>query len=488
MMWLQGRISVAGKQRIFTLTAWRTKSQASKLSKKKGQQTVSLKAREEGKNLAQVARWSLNKEGSRGRHTEQQHKVSHLVSQTTLSDFWKKNLEELSPTEKEEAIDDQIRSMDSHEKEHWSDLRADTGTSLLLGKIVMEQQQFDTFSESILEQGDKELWIRRASWRFDQWPKLETDSQSWQTLDSDGSSVSNSTEWVKVLWWTDYNYNKFSQHDGYQEKVQECRWWRTVSRKEILGAGRWRMGASCKQARSTRAGVSDEVAQEFQVIPNGNANIECPQVNFQNEISDPDEFAKAANVTALREAEKTDFSLKTRDEKRSRVANPTPPDPGSSFLADLLVTLPDRSCVGDPYELDRPQYYVFDRGSTLKQKVYQLEKCMDEFLQLIRLCPLRDTEHSMSIERIHLRAEHDDSRRWLQYSWRWRPSADPWVEWIRRTTQPIFSRNILTDCVHEHSRRNWDYAFWMWLMMVRTGTTDDDNCQLLTSVCSWAGV
>ena len=55
--------------------AWRTKLQASKLSKKKGQQTVSLKAREEGKeNLAQVARWSLSKEGSRGRHTEQQHK------------------------------------------------------------------------------------------------------------------------------------------------------------------------------------------------------------------------------------------------------------------------------------------------------------------------------------------------------------------------------------------------------------------------------
>ena len=84
----------------------------------------------------------------------------------------KKNLEERSHTEKEEAIDDQIRSMDSHEiqceKEHWSDLRAATGTSFLLGKIVMEQQQFDTFSESILEQGDKGLWIRRASWRFDQ--------------------------------------------------------------------------------------------------------------------------------------------------------------------------------------------------------------------------------------------------------------------------------------------------------------------------------
>ena len=56
--------------------------------------------------------------------------ITSRVSQTTLSDF-SKNLEEPSPTEKEEAIDDQIRSLYSHaircEKEYWSDLRADTG-------------------------------------------------------------------------------------------------------------------------------------------------------------------------------------------------------------------------------------------------------------------------------------------------------------------------------------------------------------------------
>ena len=77
-------------------------------------------------------------------------------------------------------------------------------------------------------------------------------------------------------------------------------------------------GNEVQTARSTRAGVSGEAAQEFQVISNGNANIECPQVNFQNEISDPDECAKAANVTAVREAEKTDLSLMTKDEKRCR--------------------------------------------------------------------------------------------------------------------------------------------------------------------------
>ena len=40
--------------------------------------------------------------------------ITSRVSQTTLSDF-SKSLEEPSPTEKEEAIDDQTRSIDSHE-------------------------------------------------------------------------------------------------------------------------------------------------------------------------------------------------------------------------------------------------------------------------------------------------------------------------------------------------------------------------------------
>ena len=43
----------------------------------------------------------------------------------------------------------------------------------------------------------------------------------------------------------------------------------------------------------------------------------------------------------MREAGKTDFSLKMKDDRRSRVANPTPPDPDSSLLADPFVTLPD---------------------------------------------------------------------------------------------------------------------------------------------------
>ena len=41
--------------------------------------------------------------------------------------------------------------------------------------------------------------------------------------------------------------------------------------------------------------MSDKVAQEFQVISKGNANIEGPQANFQNEISDPDECVSSGH-------------------------------------------------------------------------------------------------------------------------------------------------------------------------------------------------
>ena len=55
----------------------------------------------------------------------------------------------------------------------------------------------------------------------------------------------------------------------------------------------------------------------------------------------------------------------------------------------------------EAYQKNKHQCYDFDRGSTWKQKVYQLEKCMDDLFQLIRLCPLRDTEPSMSMKGIH---------------------------------------------------------------------------------------
>ena len=105
--------------------------------------------------------------------------ITFRVSQTTLSDF-SKNMEEPSPTENEDEIHDQTRSMDSHEiqceKEYWSDLRADTGTLFLPDKIAMEPHSLTHFSESTLEQGDKEVWIRRVSWRVDQQSRFSEDA------------------------------------------------------------------------------------------------------------------------------------------------------------------------------------------------------------------------------------------------------------------------------------------------------------------------
>ena len=77
-------------------------------------------------------------------------------------------------------------------------------------------------------------------------------------------------------------------------------------------------GNELQTARPTRAGVSDEVAQEFQVISNGKANIDGPQVNFQNEISDPDGYAMATNATAMR-GRKNRFLVE--DERRETISS-----------------------------------------------------------------------------------------------------------------------------------------------------------------------
>ena len=74
---------------------------------------------------------TLKKETVADDNANNNTRITSPVSQSTLSDF-SKNLEEPSPTKKEEAIDDQTGSIDSHEiqceKEYEIDLRADTGT------------------------------------------------------------------------------------------------------------------------------------------------------------------------------------------------------------------------------------------------------------------------------------------------------------------------------------------------------------------------
>ena len=73
--------------------------------------------------------------------------ISSRVSQTTPSDF-SKNLEEPSPTEKKEAIDDQTRSMDSHEiqcEKEYGLIIVQTLEHFFPDKIVMEQHSSTHF-------------------------------------------------------------------------------------------------------------------------------------------------------------------------------------------------------------------------------------------------------------------------------------------------------------------------------------------------------
>ena len=135
--------SVAGKQRIFTLTGLAHEITGVKVAQKKGKQTVSLKlVKKEKKTWHKLLCEASTKEAVADDTANSNTSITSRVSQTTLGDF-SKNLEEPSFTENEEEIDDQTRSMDSHEipceKEYWSDLRTDTGTLFLPSKIVMEQ-------------------------------------------------------------------------------------------------------------------------------------------------------------------------------------------------------------------------------------------------------------------------------------------------------------------------------------------------------------
>ena len=111
--------SVVGKQRIFKLTA------GVKVVQKKGKQTVSLKlTKKEEKTWHKLLDDASTKEAVADDTANSNPNITSCVNQTTLRDF-SKNLEEPSPTENEEEIDHQTRSMKSHEiqcEEYWSDL------------------------------------------------------------------------------------------------------------------------------------------------------------------------------------------------------------------------------------------------------------------------------------------------------------------------------------------------------------------------------
>ena len=107
-------------------------------------------------------------------------------------------------------------------------------------------------------------------------------------------------------------------------------------------------------------------------------------------------------------------------------------------------------------------------------------KHMDHLLQLIRSCPLRDTEHSMSVKR-HTTEQnmmtvedrqntaddgetHNEDRREIQTQQHNLLEAEHILQ-IRDSSgheeqrSRSFHEAPWTDCVREHLRRNWDYAF-----------------------------
>ena len=81
---------------------------------------------------------------------------------------------------------------------------------------------------------------------------------------------------------------------------------------------------------------------------------------------------------------------------------------------------------------------------------------MDDLLQLIRLCSLRDTEHSMSMKGY----TSEQNMTTVEDGYNTADEGGPLQ--IRESSgyeeqhSRSFARNILTDCVHEHSRRNAD--------------------------------
>ena len=147
--------------------------------------------------------------------------ITFRVSQTTLSDF-SKNLVEPSPTENEDEIDDQIRSMDSHEiqceTENWSDLRTDTGTLFLPDEIVMEQHSLTHFSSQPWSKVTKSSGFEASV------GELTNDQDSAKmpanTISGRRSTVMQLSSATSL---NESKFYKFSQHDGYQEKAQECR-------------------------------------------------------------------------------------------------------------------------------------------------------------------------------------------------------------------------------------------------------------------------
>ena len=211
--------SVADKQRIFTLTGLAHEVTGVKVVQKKGKQTVSLKlAKKEKKTWHKLLDEASTEEAVAENTKNSNTSITSRVRQTTLIDF-SKNVEKLSPAEKEVAIDDQIRSMDSHGiqcgKEYWSDLRADTGTLFVPDKIVMEQHNSTPSPSQSCSKESSGFEERVGDSINDQNSKPTVNPGRRSTVMEFANDSTFSGE--------HHNCSKFSQHDGYQKSADDDR-------------------------------------------------------------------------------------------------------------------------------------------------------------------------------------------------------------------------------------------------------------------------
>ena len=195
------------------------------------------------------------------------------------------------------------------------------------------------------------------------------------TLDSDGAC-----ERVKVLWITDHNCNKFSQCDGYQEKYKSADDDRMQADDNM---NRVRPEAEAWRPIHRRYGQNTPSTEMI------SGSLLHYRADEHNQLLD--EFVVSMESKEQKQMEDLAGTQAHHHEQQLRKEL-------SMVAQDNDAKHGDVNSRQEAYQEDRPQYYVFDRGSTWKQKVYQLGKCMYDLLQLIRLCPLRDTEHSMSMK------------------------------------------------------------------------------------------
>ena len=176
----------------------------------------------------------------------------------------------------------------------------------------------------------------------------------------------------------------------------------------------------------------------------------------------------------------------------------------------LALWSPPSSCLdGGPHGWvpgQYPQYTRVDFGQeaknvtmcnrSLKQTAISFSSCEAEFYEasacageLSGLAELfKELHYKVSVR---LEMDSDTARHILQHIEIRCFTVQQWVRAKRlsvirvdtkNNTADLF-KNTLTDCVQEHLRRNWDCAFWIWLvvrawvllMVVRMVKTNDDN-------------